>query len=153
MRKNSFRAYRSGDLQAVWQDLREEDRQEVGHQSPAYLDGLDSLMTHGLINARTWDTERGPVCVLGVTPSDTPEVGVVWALASEAARPRWRFAVRHTEAVLTEMSSGYSVLSNFKDSRNIQQINWLRKLGFVFIKSHQTDDPERSLLEFVRIVQ
>lgn len=151
---NRFRPYQPGDTLKVWRDLRYEDFREyatLGIQDPTMVEDF-ILGTRQKLT--TWDTERGPVAVLGVTQGEHPEVGCIWAIASHHARPRWRFAVRHTERVLKEMSEGYRLLSNFKDARNTEQINWLRRLGFVFIRTDADYGGSGAPFhQFVRIVQ
>lgn len=148
---NAFRPYRPGDLGHVWADLRDDDLRELttgGFVSP---DTLEGMMLLEAAKVRTWTTEGGPVAVLGVTRTENPDVGLVWAVASRLAVPRWRFAVRHTEAVLNDLGEGFGVLANYKDSRNIHQINWLKKVGFTFINSYPTE--AATYLEFVRIMK
>lgn len=150
---NRFRPYCEGDLLTIWPDLREEDRREyaaVGLTDPGTV---EVLLRSFHPRMQTWDSDAGPLGVLGVTPGDDPGVGHVWAIVSDAARPRWRFAVRETERVLREMSSGFLVLSNVKDARNTAQIAWLKKLGFTFIGTHEDYlGSGVPFHEFVRIV-
>lgn len=113
---------------------------------------LEDALTPMGARMLTWDTEAGPVAVLGVTPSGFRTVGLVWAVASDLARPRWRFAVRETEGALRWLSRDHSVLANFKDDRNINQINWLKRVGFTFIAKH-TGENGLTYLEFVRIMK
>jgi hypothetical protein len=146
-----FRLYRKGDLRSIWGDLRAEDRQELETGGIINPDVVEEAMLPLTSKLLTWDTEVGPVAVLGVTRLDNPHAGLVWAIASNKAKPRWRFAVRNTEDLLREMGQGYHVLSNYKDARNTQQINWLKKLGFVFINTVDVDG--QAFHEFVRIVK
>jgi hypothetical protein len=151
---NRFRPYHKGDIPKIWGSLRPEDYREfetLGITDPQLVEdftlGVPQKMT-------TWDTERGPVAVLGVTEGELPGVGCIWAIASTRARPRWRFAVRHTEDILKGMSEGYNILSNYKDTRNIDQINWLRRLGFTFIRTDENYGGSGvPFHQFVRITQ
>jgi hypothetical protein len=131
---NEFRAYRRGDLLAVAETLRPEDAREFAAVGLTIDETLEDYLEVAGGRLLTWDTEDGPVAVLGVTPSEDWREGTVWAVASTRAEARWRFAVRHTEAVLKRLSEGHLVLSNFKDARNTKQIAWLRRLGFVFLR-------------------
>lgn len=149
---NAFRPYRQGDLGRVWANLRAEDLRELsagGMDDPTVIE--DALTPMGA-RMLTWDTDEGPVAVLGVTPSGNRMVGLVWAVASEAARPRWRFAVRETEEALGLLARDHAVLANFKDDRNINQINWLKRVGFTFINRHKGENG-LTYLEFVRIMK
>ncbi len=148
---NGFRQYQQGDLECVWSCIRSEDLRELGGAGldPETLE-VAILRTNPKI--AVWDTEQGPVAILGVTPTDNPMVGLVWAVASDLARPRWRFAVRETEGALRGLAGDYPVLANFKDARNTQQISWLKKVGFTFIAKHEGENGQ-TYLEFVRIMK
>lgn len=154
MQRNFFRPYQVGDLPMIWPDLRPDDLREyvtVGAGDPRLVEQY--LLGHTK-RVTTWDTEAGPVAVLGVTPAPDPFVGLVWAVASTHATDRWRFAVRNTQACLDRLGKGFLVLANFKDSRNTQQINWLRKVGFTFINTHENfEGTGVAFHEFVRIVR
>lgn len=154
MRLNQFRPYRQGDLVQVWNALRADDLREfqaVGVTNPATI---ESYLNANAIRVTTWETEGGPVAVLGVTPSHDPMVGLVWAVASTDAYPRWRFAVRHTEQCLAQLGQGFRLLANYKDSRNHQQIQWLKRVGFTFICTHANHEGTGvAFHEFVRIVK
>lgn len=149
---DSFRPYRQGDLSRVWADLREEDLRELSDGFVPDPEALEEALTPMGARMLTWDTDEGPVAICGVTPSGSREVGLVWCIASDRARPRWRFAVRETEGLLMWLSRDHSVLANFKDTRNTQQINWLKRVGFTFIARHQGVTGQ-TYLEFVRIMK
>ena len=147
-----FRPYSQGDLSRVWESLRAEDLRELGDgglRDPEILEEAIMPLSGRMI---TWDSDDGPMAVLGVTPTSDPAVGLVWAIASDEARPRWRFAVRETEGALKMLSEDFAVLANFKDARNKQQINWLKKVGFTFISRHKGENGQ-TYLEFVRIMK
>lgn len=149
---DSFRPYRQGDLGRVWVDLREEDLRELTDGDMVDPETLEDALTPMGARMLTWDTDAGPVAILGVTPSGSRQVGLVWAVASERARSRWRFAVRETEGALMWLARDHPVLANYKDTRNTQQINWLKKVGFTFIAKHQGVNGQ-TYLEFVRIMK
>lgn len=145
---NIIRPYAQGDLSRVWEDLREDDLREVGKFDPV---GLEETLSEMGAKMKTWDTDEGPVGVIGSTPTDNPMVGLVWCLASNAAVPRWRFHVREIEGLLQWCAEDYHVLANFKDARNTVQIKWLKKVGFTFIKRHEMDG--HTYIEFLRIMK
>lgn len=129
---NRFRPYRKGDIPRLWGTLRSEDLREyeaVGFADPALV---ETYLRGAARRVQTWDSDEGPMCVLGVTPDADPQVGYIWAIASSKAISRWRFAVRHTGPQLARLGRGYLLLTNFKDVRNVDQIKWLRSLDFTF---------------------
>lgn len=151
---NAFRPYRKGDTRAVWSDLREEDLREYQALGLTDPDVIEDFLLGMRGKVIVWDTEEGPVALIGVTPGAAEGEGCIWAIASNRARPRWRFAARATPRLLRILSSGFSVLSNFKDARNTQQIDWLRRLGFTFIATDSDYGGSGvPFHQFVRIVQ
>ena len=147
---DKIRPYTKGDLAYIWENLREDDWVELNAAGELYPDAVEALVLPQAAQILTWDTEGGPVAVLGVTRLDDPAVGLIWAIASVHAQPRWRFAVKNTASLLDILGEGFTVLGNFKDSRNKAQIEWLKKLGFVFIQEHPVEN-DVTYLEFVRI--
>ena len=149
---DSLRPYKAGDIDHVWANLRPEDMRELKGTPAENPAVLEELFASGVCRVFVWDTEVGPVGMMGVTPTEDPDIGVVWAIGSEDCRSRWRFYARQTVELMDELGRGFKVLANFKDSRNIQQIKWLKRIGFTFINNHPVDE-DHSLLEFVRIVK
>ena len=145
---NKLRPYTQGDLSRVWEDMREDDLREVGEYEPIWM---EKTLLSMKAKMKTWDTDQGPVAVIGSTPTDNPMVGLVWCLASNAAVPRWRFHVREIEGLLQWCAEDYSVLANFKDARNTTQIKWLKKIGFTFIQHHDLNGQDH--IEFLRIMK
>lgn len=151
---NRYRPHRRGDLATIWKSLRPEDAREfatVGMTDPTLI---EDIVLFGGGRFLTWETEVGPVAILGVSHSAEPDVGIVWAVASTAAVPRWRWAVRNTEGALKRLSKGKRLLTNYKDARNVQQINWLAKIGFVFFRLEENyAGSGQAFLQFARIVK
>lgn len=147
-----LRPYQAGDVGRVWADLRAEDRLELEDTPVQDIQSMEDLVLGDQCRVHVWDSDQGPMGLIGVTRTDEPDVGIVWALATEASRSRMRYFIRQTPAVLDDLGQGFRVLANFKDSRNKQQISWLRRVGFTFINRHPVDETH-SLLEFVRIVK
>lgn len=149
---NIYRDYIRGDLPRVYSDLTDLDQQEL--KDGGIADPIQAERALDAMGARmiTWDTDRGPAGVFGVTPSDTPGAGMIWAIPTNFAHKRWRFAVRTTEQLIEELGTKYDVLFNFKDARNIKQINWLKRVGFTFIATVQMPNGQ-TYHEFVRIMK
>lgn len=152
---NTFRPYRRGDLKLLWKTLRAEDREElalVGLTTPALMEALVVPTSSSLL---TWDSDAGPLAVLGAAPADDdPTFGYIWAIASTKAARRWRTAARHTEALLARLSQGYTTIGNLKPAGGTaQHIAWLRRLGFSFLKEEvRLGGGATSFHHFVRIV-
>lgn len=151
---NRFRPYKRGDLPTVWRSLRPEDLLEFQTLRCSDPTVLEDFILGTRQRLSTWETERGPMAVFGVTQGEEPGIGHIWAVASTHAKGRWRFAARHTEACLMGLSEGFTLLSNYKDARNTEQINWLRRLGFTFIRTDEDyGGCGHPFHQFVRIVK
>jgi hypothetical protein len=151
---NAFRPYLMGDLQQVWSRLRDDDYREYAAINFTDPDLIEAFLLTPEQQVFTWETEKGPVAILGAGPTGVEGVGAVWAVASQDALPRWRFAVKNTELCLKRLGQGYRVLTNFKDARNTQQIAWLRRLGFVFFKTEDNFlNTQLPFHQFMRIVK
>lgn len=149
---NNLRPYAQGDLCRVWEDIREDDRRELSANGLVDPEMIETNLLNMGARMQTWDTDEGPVCIYGSTPTQNPMVGLVWSLTANAAMPRWRFHAREAEGMLQWCAEGYDVLANFKDARNTTQVKWLQKVGFTFINRHQMPNG-LTYLEFLRIMK
>lgn len=151
---NRFRPYYKGDLVKVWRSLRPEDLREYEAVRLTDPELIEAYILSSNPRLSVWECEEGPVAILGVSPLVEVGVGGVWAIASTLAESRWRFAVRHTSECLATLSEGYRLLSNYKDTRNTQQIKWLHRLGFTFFRTEENFMGSGAPFhQFVRIVK
>lgn len=151
---NKFRPFRRSDLAKVWKNMREEDLREFEAFSFSDFDLVEHYILSAAKRMQTWDSDLGPLAIVGVTPDENLGVGCVWAIASKDATPRWRFAVRETNQQLKRLGRGYYILHNFKDARNTAHIQWLRRLGFTFFHEEKNfGGSGLPFLQFARIVK
>lgn len=147
-----YRDATADDVRAVGRNMREADRRELKAASGK---GPFEMLALGLIHSEECIallTEDGtPFAVAGVTRM--PDFGgSVWMLATnDLERCKMRF-LRNIRAGVDMWQKKYKLLHNYVDERNTVHINWLRWLGFTFIKRHERFGVElRPFIEFVRI--
>lgn len=149
---NSFRPYQKGDLLEVAKDLPEQDAAELNALGFTDFAEIERQLLAEGARLRTWETEDGPVASFGVTPTKDKSVGLIWLLPTNAAHKRWRWGVRQTQKTIAELAEGYTVLTNFKDTRNKKQIQWLRRIGFTFLSTVEAPSGQ-TFTEFVRFTK
>ena len=80
--------------------------------------------------------DNKPILIWGVTPSEHPNIGVPWMVATnEIYRPDYLRAFKKLCVEWVEkMHETFSILVNYVDHRNVTSILWLQALGFTFTK-------------------
>lgn len=80
------------------------------------------------------------------------EIAIPWLLTSPAIESIWLPFLRGSRKWVEEMNDKYPLLTNACDAEYTKAINWLRFVGFTFIKKHDKwGKGDRPFLEFVRI--
>lgn len=140
------------DVDYLADNLRPEDAIEVlsshGSIKEALQIGLDE-------SEECWtfvvtDTEE-VAGMFGVAKYDN-DMAVIWLLSSPHITKIWMPFLRRSREWVKELNKKYPVLTNACDAEYTLAINWLRFLGFTFIKKHDTwGKGNRPFLEFVRI--
>lgn len=72
------------------------------------------------------------IAVLGVSPTDHPQYGIPWMLATDKLYENKKSLVRLSREIVSIMHTLYPILTNFVDERNTDSINYLKWLGFEF---------------------
>lgn len=133
--------------------LREDDLRELlaaGSPGPrqALQDGLDySRECFSVV-----DAEDNAQVMFGVVPGETPEIGYVWLLGSAAINQEPIKFLRHCKRWVDKLQSDFPVLTNSVDKRNKLHIQWLRWLGFTFLREVRGNGPGGlPFIEFARI--
>lgn len=124
---------------ATWRDglelarnLKEDDRQEVlglGH-SPVTLPLLIQLSEPCI----SFFTSEGDLAGIGgITPGESPEIGVVWMLCTPEVSKHPTALVRGVREWLDNLK-GYKLLWNITDARNTFHHRFLKLLGFKAVR-------------------
>ena len=59
--------------------------------------------------------------------------------------------LRHSKTWLKQLFTGFELLGNFVDARNTLHIEWLRWLGFRFLRKARIGRNGEEFLEFVKL--
>lgn len=145
------RPARYGDVLSVALRLRDADRAEL--RAASGLTPIEALeLSYSLTeNPHVGvDDDDKPICIGGVVPHG--ERGAIWLLATpDVERLRIPF-LRASRGWVERLQRTYPLLTNAVDERNTVHIEWLKWLGFTFIRRHPEFGVERRpFLEFVRI--
>jgi hypothetical protein len=122
--------------EAIAQNLREADRQEIAASSrfsPRLAIRLSVLSA-----TRAWAgfADEQLVCLFGVSPVSLIEGrGAPWMIGTPLVERYATAFLRRNKRFLPEMQERFTVLENYVDERNALAIRWLQWLGF------QMDEP------------
>lgn len=143
------------DCVKLSQNLRDADKVE--------LEALDKNPFQALIQSLAFsdvtftlvdpNDETNPAAMLGVGPGLYHGSGVVWLLGSPVIDTHgWKFLRGSKEILdhLFKISPNYLSLYNCVHSENLVHINWLRWLGFKFIREVYTSHNTK-FYEFVKL--
>lgn len=134
------------------------------------------LRTEDLIEIRSFDSKRPPykalvdglarstdqrwaiddlngevIAVFGVVPI-IPDVGSVWLLGSGGIKKIQRDFIRHSKFWIDQLHKNHNMLCNQVYAENHVHINWLKWLGFTFIrKIDKHGDLGLPFYEFLKI--
>lgn len=150
--KGHVRKSTQADVDYLAVNLRPEDAIEVlsshGNIKEALQIGLDESDECWTFVVSDTDEIAG---MFGVAKYDD-DIGVIWLLSSPHIQKIWLPFLRQSKKWVVELNNKYPVLTNACDAEYTLAINWLRFLGFTFIKKHETwGKGNRPFLEFVRI--
>ena len=140
------------DVDYLCDNLRPEDRQEVlashGSTREALQVGFDESEECWTIIVKDTGEIAG---MYGLAQYDDT-LGVPWLLTSPAIKKVWLPFLRGSRKWVEEANNKYPLLTNAVDADYTVAINWLRFVGFTFIKKHEKwGVGNKPFLEFVRI--
>jgi hypothetical protein len=85
---------------------------------------------------RCWtilNTSDKPIAIFGVAPL-APKIGSVWLLGTSGIIDIKREFLRHSKFWVTQLHEDYDIICNCVYEGNTVHINWLKWLGFTFIR-------------------
>tara|TARA_B100000287_G_scaffold408067_1_gene434070 strand:- start:357 stop:818 length:462 start_codon:yes stop_codon:yes gene_type:complete len=143
------------DVPVVAENMRKEDVDEVKAHTGGCPKG--SLLYAYFMSkpCLTVISRHGHLMAMGGVVPEGENIGRIWLLGcqsmfDDSIDKRW--FLRKSKEKLAEMQSLYPLLFNMVDARNEVHVNWIRWLGFTFIKKHLEWGPEQMMFyEFVRI--
>jgi hypothetical protein len=140
------------DVEYLCDNLRPEDREEVlashGSTREALQIGFDESEECWTITVKDTGEIAG---IYGLAKYDD-DVAVPWLLTTPAIKKVWLPFLRGSRKWVEEANQKYPLLTNAVDADYTVAINWLRFVGFTFIKKHEKwGVGNKPFLEFVRI--
>lgn len=104
----------------------------------------------------TWamvNDDGEPFGLFGVSPVHTfPEVGIVWMCSTPELVRYKRELIQQAPEVLNRLHARYPLLTNHIDARNKAHIQWLKRMGFSFLRELPEFGVEkRPFYEFARL--
>ena len=150
--KGYVRASTQDDVDYLADNLRPEDAREViashGSTKEALQLGFDESDECWTIVVTDTNEIAG---MYGVGKQDAM-TGVVWLLTSPAIEKVWLPFLRGSRQWVKDINTKYPILTNAVDAEYELAINWLKFVGFTFIKKHNSwGVGNKPFLEFVRI--
>lgn len=147
-----YRASTVQDCEELAPRMREADAREVmasGGYTP-----LDALLV-SLVNADETNTiihEDKVIGMFGVGTCDESGMGIPWMLASEEINDISFQFLRESRYWIRRVQDKYPLLYNYVAAENTVAVQWLRFLGFKFIREIENfQDGGLTFYEFVRI--
>ena len=140
------------DVEYLCDNLRPEDREEVlashGTTREALQTGFDESEECWTIIVTDTDEIAG---IYRLSEYDET-MAIPWLLTTPAIKKVWLPFLRGSRKWVEEANQKYPLLTNAVDADYTVAINWLRFVGFTFIKKHEKwGVGNKPFLEFVRI--
>lgn len=146
------RPARLEDASALAPRLRKADLQEIDAGSG--LDPVKALEASLGASERAFAVELASgevVAIFGVAKTSEAKLGAVWMVGADSiASIRFLF-LRRSREWLKELSNGFQLLGNLVDARNTLHIEWLRWLGFRFLRRASIGRGGETFIEFVKL--
>lgn len=154
MRTESFvRPAVEADIAELIPRLRKSDREEVIALTGAPPElALPGAVKYGHTTLALCTPDEAVHGLLGVNPlMGNPEVGQVWMLLSDEVFNRKHAFLRRSPVVLEALHKVFPLLTNLVDERNKAHLDWLRWLGFSFLRRVELGPFKLPFIEFARI--
>lgn len=139
------------DASALAPKLRAADLLEIAAHSER---SPEAILREGIEAGQSYAVElaSGEVCALfGVAPTPEAKLGAVWLLGSDSLLSIRLTFLRHSRTWLRTLFEKYELLGNLVDERNTVHVEWLRWLGFRFLRRVPLGRKGETFFEFVRL--
>lgn len=140
------------DAAALAPKLRAADLQEIAARSGREA---EDVLRFGIEKSRQCYTVELPsgeiAAIFGVSDTPDAKLGAVWMLGSDSLLSIRLNFLRHSRGWVDTLFKDYLLLGNFVDERNTVHIQWLRWLGFRFLRRVPLGRNGEVFLEFVRL--
>ena len=149
-----YRPATMDDIIYVAENMRDEDVQECAACGRAPLDALSQSYTVSSACYTLVSPDNNPSAILGVASGILSEsFGAVWMLGTDDIRKHKFHFIKHCKQGLDALfdASGKEALYNYTYADNALHHQWLRWLGFVFLRRVELPPYGHSFYEFVRL--
>lgn len=123
-------------IPAIVENMRAEDIEELALLGLTPLYAVENSFEYAKA-AWTGLVDGVPVCMFGVSPSDSPLKGRPWMMGTKLLEAHAMIFLRRCRPQVLMMLRLYPFLENFVSVDNKRAIEWLRWLGFSFRESDQ----------------
>ena len=142
------------DLLPILSDLRDADRAEIKAFTGCPAEFICPSVFQ--VSDRVWTLVARNGDLVGMVGTHSvvgaPDFGCVWMFASNKITKHRMEFLRASKGALSEIHKLYPALTNYVDARNTLHINWLRWLGFTFLRRIEKYGAESlPFYEFVRL--
>jgi len=96
-----------------------------------------------------------PAAMFGVVPMRMdafPRTGSIWLLGTDDIPLFSKSFMRHTRPWLSIVCSGYDQVSNHVDARNRRHVVWLKRCGFLFLRTVKKGPYNLPFHEFTKVL-
>jgi hypothetical protein len=143
------------DVAYVYKNMRQEDQDEcwAGGLNPDLALSMShegSIVSYALISP---DTKK-PAALLGISPSNLgPRFGIIWMLGTDDIKKHRFTFLRNCKPFLGQLyeATEKECFYNYTYSKNSLHHDWLKWLGFSFLREVQLPPTNEPFYEFVRL--
>lgn len=143
------------DARYIAKHLRDEDRREIDALTALSPEAVLPQLVNDAAKPLCFTTVKGkPVGVFGVQPTPIPILGTVWCVTTNAILHHKMEFLRASRVHVEHLNEDFPLITNVVDARNSLHINWLRWLGFKFLRRiDRWGARSVPFIEFARIKQ
>lgn len=142
-----------GDVVYLSQNLRERDVEELESVGTTPLDALSFGFHHSKPCYTLLNASGEVVGMMGVGQGALQGMGAIWMLGSTGIEKIPMTFLRNSKKLLDRMceETDYIGFYNYVYSKNQLHIDWLKWLGFSFLRTVQLGPYNRDFIEFVKL--
>lgn len=143
----------AADVAFIADHMREEDIDEVKACGRTPYDALSLGFDISHPCYTLMDFEGSPIAMVGVSPSPYTNSGLIWMLGTPGIEDCRVTFLKYSRPALDLMfkASGHDLLFNYSYAENTVHHQWLRWLGFSFLRKVELPPNGEQFYEFARL--
>lgn len=149
-----IRPYNMDDVDFIAEHMRKEDIEECGAGGLTPFQALlQSIGSSTVCKALLTPDTREPGAILGVCEGFSPRWGAVWLLGTDAIKRHRIPFLRHSRDTMADLfqETGKEAFYNYTFVNNTVHHQWLRWLGFTFLRKVQLPPYGQEFYEFAKL--